>query len=143
MVGPVWVRGSMTGRHVARLRDHTRPQKAEAPQGHESSPEKRTERASVWSEFCGCNVEQIRNSWRCTYATTRCEEREAQAPIRAHQAQRVGARPIEQGRGADRGRDDEQDPAQEGRDQELAREGQLRWRFRATCSDGARAALAV
>src|SRR6266550_667500 len=46
--------------------------------------------------------------------TTRCEKREAQAAVRAHQAERDGARALEQGRGADRGGDDEQDASQEG-----------------------------
>src|SRR6267143_2830479 len=113
--------------HVFWLRKQTRPPRVETPRGRSFSLRKRTDDAAMWAEFCGCTDEQIRNSWRCTHATTRCEEREAQAPVRAHQAQRVGARPIEQGRGADRGRHDEQDPAQEGRDQELAREGHLRW----------------
>src|SRR2546425_6950384 len=50
-------------------------------------------------------------------AATWGQEREAQASVRAHQAQRDGTRPFEQGRGAHRRRDDEQDAPPEGRDE--------------------------
>src|SRR5438093_2931255 len=65
---------------------------------------------------------EIRISWRWPNAPARCEERQAQAPVRAHQAERVGSRTLEQGRSPHRGRDDEQDTSPERRDQGLAKE---------------------
>src|SRR5438445_4407423 len=50
-------------------------------------------------------------------AATWGKVRQAQAAVRAHQAQRDGTRPFEQGRRAHRGRDDEQDAPPEGRDE--------------------------
>ena len=52
-------------------------------------------------------------------ATAWCEECEAQAPIRAHQAQRERSRAVEQGRGAYRRRDDQQDAPCQRRDERV------------------------
>src|SRR5207237_1305104 len=54
------------------------------------------------------------------HAATRSEEREAQAPVRAHQAERERSRALVQGRGPHRRSDHQQDPAQEGRNEGVA-----------------------
>src|SRR5207249_1662869 len=69
-----------------------------------------------WSGLCRSYRRRDTNFVEVRHATTRCNEPEAQASVRAHQAERKGARAIEQDGRADRGRDDEQDASPEGRD---------------------------